>query len=86
MKLVHNWRRCARMFSVQAFAAITLLQGSIAAFPADRLLQPVPVVSAWPITVGFTWGDLSFALTILLAVLGALGRLVDQGQITEPKQ
>jgi hypothetical protein len=86
MKLVHNWRRCARMFSVQAFAAIGALQASLVAFPAERLLQPVPVVSAWQISAGMTWGDLSFALTILLAVLGALGRLVDQGQITEPKQ
>lgn len=65
MKMIPQWRRAWRMFSVQAMVASSAIQGTWMALPADmRTTIDVRVVSA---------------LTISMLVLGIVGRLVSQG-------
>lgn len=77
MKLIDNWRRGWRMFSVQALLLVGGLQGIIAALSPVALAAMVPGTS-------ITWGGLGAALSVLVAVLGAIGRLVDQGAVVTP--
>lgn len=77
MKLIPEARSWYRMFSVQALAFVAAMQGVLAVVPAELLLSHVPFAAA------FTWRDVGVALTILAAVLGAIGRVVDQGVATE---
>lgn len=69
MKLIPNWRRAWRMFSVQAMTLAAALQGTWAMLPEDlkAALPPtlVPVVS------------------IALLLAGVVGRLVDQPKVKE---
>lgn len=73
LQLIANWRSAWRMFSVQALAFIAFAQGVLAVLPASALYATVPFAA------GTTWNDLLVALTIAAAVLGGLGRLIDQG-------
>jgi hypothetical protein len=81
--LIPNWRRCYRMFSVQALLVLGGVQGWLLTLDAERLATPVPIISAWAITQGATWGGVSFFTGAVIAALGVLGRIIDQGSITE---
>lgn len=69
MKLISNWRRAWRMFSMQAMTLAAALQGAWMLMPEDlkAALPPalVPVVS------------------VALLVAGMVGRLVDQPKVKE---
>ena len=81
MKLIPNASKWYRMFSVQALIVIAAIQSVVAAVPAEYLLQPVPGSSS------LTWHSLSFGLTLAAAVVGAVGRVVDQGgSVTPPTE
>ena len=64
MKLIPNWRRAWRMFSVQAMTAATAILGAWQAFPPD-LRDSLPE----------TWVHGS---AMALLVLGIVGRLIAQ--------
>jgi hypothetical protein len=66
MKLVPNWRRAWRWFSVQAMAVSGAAGGAWLVVP-DDMRAAIP--SEWLAAAGF-----------LLAVLGLIGRLVPQGE------
>lgn len=69
MKLIPNWRRAWRMYSMQAKAAAAAMLGSWQALPVEWQQHiPLPMV-------------LYSAIGVL--VLGALGRLVDQPKVKE---
>ena len=78
MKLIDNWRLAYRMFSVQALMFIASLQMILLALPGDTLDAQIPMLAP------FTWGDLNALLTVTVAVLGAIGRVIDQGHIVNP--
>lgn len=64
MKLISNWRRAWRMFSVQAQAGSVAILGAWQTMPDDlRGRVPDPVV---------------FGIVGALLVLGIVGRLIDQ--------
>ena len=67
-KPVKNWRKCWRMFSVQAMVLAGAIQGAWASLPSE--MQS---------TVSDEW--LRYA-TIALMVLGVVGRLVAQDKVT----
>lgn len=72
MKLIPNWRRAWRMFSVQAQAAGIAAIAGWQALPDDlRALVPQP---------------LAIGLAVALLVLGIIGRLIDQPKTREPWQ
>jgi ABC-type proline/glycine betaine transport system substrate-binding protein len=71
MKLIPEWRRAWRLFSMQALLIIGALQGTLAALPQAALESTVPGTTV-------TWGSLMVALSVITAVLGGIGRLVDQ--------
>lgn len=71
MKLVPNWSRMHRTFSVQAMALAAAIQGVWPTIPDDlKAVLPHDIVH---------W------VSIALLAAGIFGRLVDQGSITEPK-
>lgn len=72
MHLIKDWRKWPKMISMQAFAAIAFVQGVNVVTPAAYLTAQVPF------TGGLTWGDVFISATILLTVIGGLGRLIDQ--------
>lgn len=72
MKLIDEASKWYLMFSQRAIVAIVSLQGALAALPADWLAAKLPVTS-------YTYGQFVIALTIVVAVLGFVGRLLDQG-------
>jgi uncharacterized heparinase superfamily protein len=65
MKLVHNWRRAWRWFSVQALAVSATAPAAWLAVP-DDMRAAVP--AEWLAAAG-----------IALGVMGLVGRLMDQG-------
>ena len=71
-KLVWNWKDAYRWFSMKALALIAAIQGVILAMPATWQGELVP----W---LGVTWLSLLATLTVVAAVLGGVGRVVDQG-------
>jgi hypothetical protein len=72
MKLVDNWHRMHRAFSVQAMALAAAIQGVWPTIPDDlKAALPSNIVH---------WAS------IALLFAGIAGRLIDQGSITEPKQ
>ena len=77
MKFVDNARKFYRMFSIQALAFIGFVQSVLLVLPAEKSHALIPFTSA------STWYDLGVALTIIAAVLGGFGRLIDQGQVTQ---
>lgn len=64
MKLIPNWRRSWRMFSVQAMTLAAAIQGAWPAIPGDMKSSLPPTLVHW------------VSLALLLA--GIAGRLVDQ--------
>lgn len=78
MKLIPEWRKAYKMFSVQALAVIAALQMAAAGAPGGLMALHVPALT------GVTWADLLGWLTFAAAALGAVGRLVDQGTKAAP--
>lgn len=62
-RLIPNASKAPRMLSVQALAGIAVLQGAWAASPDLQALLPAEWVQG---------------ITLALAVLGVIGRLIDQ--------
>lgn len=71
MKLVPEWKRCLRMFSVQAMILAGAVQGAWASLPDEMKA-----------TVSDDW--LHYG-TIALMVLGVIGRLVAQSSVGEER-
>lgn len=69
MKLIPEWRRCLRMFSVQAMLVAGAIQGAYIALPAD--MQE---------TIPDNWMR---ALTFVVLGLGAVGRLIEQPKVSQ---
>lgn len=72
MKLIHNWRDAWKMFSVQALLLIGGIQGVLAVLSEATLQQKI-------LGTDVTWAALGAALSVSVAVIGALGRIIDQG-------
>lgn len=64
MKLVPEWRRAWRMFSIQAMVLAGAIQAAWAALPPE-MMQSIP--DPW-----------MRGITLTLLALGIIGRLVDQ--------
>jgi len=79
VKLIDNASKWYRMFSVQALLFIGVVQGIMA------VLTPETMGAQIPFTDGFTYRDLGVSLTVAAAVIGGIGRLIDQGAATTPK-
>jgi len=71
VKLVPEWKRCLRMFSVQAMILAGAVQGAWASLPDEMKA-----------TVSDDW--LRYG-TIALMVLGVIGRLVAQSSVDESR-
>jgi len=78
MKLIEDWRRAWRLFSMQALLIIAALQGILAALPQTALDTPLPGAPS------VTWGSLLVACSVAAAIIGALGRLIDQTPAVPP--
>lgn len=76
MKLVAEAKQWYRMFSVQMLALVAFIQGVLFVLPGSALDARVPFIE-------LTWRDVGVALTVAAAVIGGIGRLIDQ-QIAEP--
>lgn len=71
MKLVDNWRRLHRAFSVQAMAIAAAIQATWPSIPEDlKATLPHHLVNI---------------VSVVLLVAGIVGRMVDQGSITKDK-
>lgn len=69
MKLIPQWKRCLRMFSVQAMVLAGAVQGAWAAVPDE---MKAIISDDW-----LRYG------TIALMVLGVIGRLVVQSSVNK---
>jgi hypothetical protein len=76
MTLVQNASKWYRMFSMQALIFVGAIQMIVLALPASVLSAHVPFMGA------FTYGDVNALLTVIAAVFGAIGRLVNQDSTT----
>ena len=72
MKLIENWKQAPRMYSVQALAAITALQGIGAYLSAEHLAAPIVFMPDW------TYGAALQAATAFLGITGTISRLIAQ--------
>lgn len=68
MKLIPQWKRCLRMFSVQAMVLAGAIQGAWVALPAE---MKAAVSDDW-----------MRYITITLMVAGVVGRLVVQDKVS----
>lgn len=64
MKLIPEWKKCLKMFSVQAMVVAGAVQAAWAAVPVEWMAS---IDQAW-----LRWG------TVTLMALGVAGRLIDQ--------
>lgn len=69
MTLIPEWRKCLRMFSVQAMVLATAIQGAWAFIPPE---MQATVPEGWVRVI-----------TVVLLVLGVIGRLVVQPKVSE---
>lgn len=76
MQLASNWRSLWKAFSTQALALLVLLQGLIAAVPPHLQAVRIPLID-------YTYGEIAVALSVVIAVLGLVGRYIDQGLPSE---
>ena len=67
MKLIDNWKKSPGMFSMQAMGLAVAIQGAWEALPSEMLAS---IPDSWV-----------RVLTIVLLVLGIIGRLVDQPKV-----
>ncbi len=72
MRLIKDWRQAPKMYSVQALAIITALQGIGVYLSADQLAASIAIMPEW------TWGGALHALTAFFGITGAIARLIDQ--------
>jgi hypothetical protein len=72
MKLIKNWQQAPRMYSVQALAAITALQGIAAYLTAEQLAAPIIFWPEW------TYGAAVQSATAFLGITGTIARLIAQ--------
>lgn len=68
MKLINNWKKCWRMFSVQAMVLATAIQGAWTLIPPE---MQATIPEGWVRVV-----------TIALLALGVIGRLVVQPKVS----
>lgn len=68
MQLIPEWKKCLKMFSVQAMLIAGAIQGAWIALPA-----------AWQASFPEPWVR---GITIAVLVLGAVGRLVQQPKVS----
>ena len=73
MKLIDNWQRTHRKFSAQAGAIVIAIQGGWVSLKASGLADSLPP--------GVGKG-VAYAC-IVVAALGILGGMIDQGAVTE---
>lgn len=76
MQLVPNWKSYYKAFSMQALALIAFLQGVMVVLPTGALDAQVPFIE-------MSYRDVGVACTVAAAILGGIGRLIDQ-QIAPP--
>lgn len=69
MKLIENWRKWWRMFSVQAMLIATAIQAAWVHIPPE---MAATIPEGW-----VRWA------TIALLVLGAVGRLIEQPKVSQ---
>lgn len=69
MTLIPEWKKCLRMFSVQAMLVAGAIQGAYIALPAD-MQEMVP--DSW-----------MRILTFAVLGLGAIGRLIEQPKVSQ---
>lgn len=69
MRLIPNWKRCYRMFSVQAMALAGAIQGAWPMVPDDMKATLPPTLVHWA--------------SVVLLVAGIVGRMVDQPKVKE---
>lgn len=69
MKLVKEWRACWRMFSVQAMVLAGAIQGAWVFLPPEMIAS---IPAEWVRVI-----------TVVLLVLGVVGRLVQQEKVRE---
>lgn len=72
MKLVDNASKWYKMFSQQAMITIASISTLLLTIPDDVRVRPLMLLGGWTVQ------DVMTTLTILTAVLGFIGRLVDQ--------
>lgn len=80
MKLIHDWRdwrASLRLFSIQALLLIGVLQGTVAALPDSVLDLLIPGTQV-------SWRALATALSVAAALLGGIGRLINQTPTAPP--
>ena len=68
MTLISNWRKCLRMFSVQAMLVAGAIQGAWVFIPPE---MQATIPDGWV-----------RVLTIALLALGVIGRLVNQPKVS----
>lgn len=73
MKLAPNWRLAYRSYSLQALLIVGAIQGVVVLF------DPAGVVPFMPNT---TWKDAASACGLVTAILGVIGKYIDQGHVT----
>lgn len=78
MNLVPEAKKWYRLFSVQALIIIGAVQSILI------VLSPATLGGHIPFLAAYTWQDAVAVMTIIAAVLGAVGRLIDQGAVTDP--
>lgn len=69
MRLIDEWRKCWRMFSVQSMVLAGAIQGAWVFIPAE---MQATIPDGW-----LRWA------TIALLALGVIGRLVDQPKVSQ---
>lgn len=69
VKLIDNWRKALRMFSVQAMVIAGAIQGAWVFIPPEMMAS---IPSEWVRVI-----------TIALLVLGVVGRLVEQPKVSQ---
>jgi hypothetical protein len=73
MKLIPDWRRAPRMYSIWALSAIATIQGSVLAFLSPAQIDSIALN-------GWAWGEVLQGMVAFLAVTGGIGRLIAQGE------
>lgn len=76
MNLIPEASKWYKMFSVQALVFIMAVQAVLALIPPER--AAAVVFGDW------TWTKIGDALSFIVAALGAIGRVLDQGITAKP--
>lgn len=76
MKLIDEAGKWYRMFSVQMLVLIGALQSVLVVLTPEQAAQFVPFMGT------LTWHSLGVSLTVVAAILGAVGRLIKQPTVS----